>query len=51
MLAKELKITAKEVGQQNGARNLDKAKPEHWVEVKGQWVQRKTVKPTRQDGK
>lgn len=51
LLAKELKLTAKEVGQQNGARNLEKAKPDHWVEVKGAWVQRKTVTPTKQDGK
>ena len=51
LLAKELKLTAKEVAQQNGARNLDKAKPDQMVEVKGQWVQRKTVTPTKQEGK
>ena len=51
LLAKELKLTAKEVAQQNGARNLDKAKPDQMVEVKGQWVQRKTVAPTKQEGK
>lgn len=51
LLAKELKTTAKEVAQQNSARNLDNAKPDHWVEVKGEWVQRKTVKPTKQDAK
>jgi uncharacterized protein len=44
VLAKELKLTPAEVGKQNGLRNLDKAKPEHWIEVKGQWVQRKTVR-------
>ena len=44
VLAKELKITPAEVGKQNGARNLDKASPDHWVEVDGKWVQRKTVK-------
>lgn len=51
LLAKELKTTATEVAQQNGARNLDKAKPDQWVEVKGEWVQRKTVKATKQDAK
>lgn len=44
LLAKELKITPAEVGKQNGARNLDKASPDHWVEIDGKWVQRKTVK-------
>jgi hypothetical protein len=47
LLAKELKLTVAEVGQQNGLRNLEKAKPEHWVEVKGEWVQRKTVRPVQ----
>lgn len=45
VLGKELKLTAPEVGKQNGLRNLDKAKPEHWIEVNAQWVQRKTIKP------
>jgi hypothetical protein len=31
------------VAQQNGLRNLDKAKPDHWIEVKAQWVQRKSI--------
>lgn len=44
LLAKELKLTAAEVARQNGLRNLDKAKPEHWIEVKGEWVQRKSIK-------
>ena len=44
LLAKELKVTPAEVGKQNGARNLDKASPDHWIEVEGKWVQRKTVK-------
>lgn len=43
VLAKELKVTALEVAQQNGLRNLDKAKPDHWIEVKAQWVQRKAI--------
>jgi len=43
-LAKELKITAAEVAKQNGLRNLDKARPEHLVEIKGEWVQRKSVR-------
>jgi uncharacterized protein YdbL (DUF1318 family) len=46
LLARELKLTAVEVARQNGLRNIDKAKPDHWIEVKGQWVQRKSVKPT-----
>jgi uncharacterized protein YdbL (DUF1318 family) len=49
LLAKELKLTPAEVGQQNGLRNLEKAKPDHWIEVNGQWVQRKSVKTV--DGK
>ncbi|HLQ39156.1 MAG TPA: DUF1318 domain-containing protein [Planctomycetota bacterium] len=50
VLANELKLTAAEVAQQNGLRNLNKAKPEHWIEVKGQWVQRKSIKtPGEQD--
>ena len=44
LLAKELKISAAEVGKQNGLRYLEKAKPDHWIEVNGQWVQRKSVK-------
>ena len=51
VLGKELKLTAAEVAQQNGLRNLDKAKPDHWVELKGQWVQRKSIKPIGQDKK
>lgn len=51
LLAKDLKTTAKEVAQQNGVRNLDKAKPDHMVEVKGEWVQRKTIAPTKQEAK
>ncbi|MCU0862972.1 MAG: YdbL family protein [Planctomycetes bacterium] len=51
LLAKELKLTAKEVSLQNGARNLDKAKPDQMVEVKGEWVQRKAVTPQKQEGK
>jgi len=43
VLAKELKLTAAEVAQQNGLRNLDKAKPDHWIEVKAQWAQRKAI--------
>jgi uncharacterized protein YdbL (DUF1318 family) len=51
VLAKELKLTSAEVAQQNGLRNLDKAKPDHWIEVKGQWVQRKTIRPVGQEKK
>jgi len=51
VLAKELKLTAAEVAKQNGLRNLDKAKPEHWIEVNAQWVQRKTIKPVGQEKK
>jgi uncharacterized protein YdbL (DUF1318 family) len=44
IVAKQEKTTAAEVGKQNGSSNIKKAKPDHWVEVKGQWVQRKTVR-------
>jgi len=44
LFAKELKITAAEVGKQNGARNFENAKPDHWIEVDGKWAQRKDVK-------
>ena len=44
LIAKQEKTTAAEVGKQNGLRNLDKAKPDHWIEVKGQWVQRKSIR-------
>ncbi|MEO6594164.1 MAG: DUF1318 domain-containing protein [Planctomycetota bacterium] len=45
LLGKELKLTAAAVGKQNGLRNVDKAKPEHWIEVDGKLVQRKSVVP------
>lgn len=51
LLAKEMKLTAAEVARQNGLRNLDKAKPEHWIETKGQWVQRKSIRATEPPGK
>jgi uncharacterized protein len=51
LLSKELKLTANEVARQNGLRNLDKAKPDHWIEVKGQWVQRKSVRTIVDDKK
>lgn len=45
LLAKELKITADEVGKQNGIRNLKKADPDHWFQLKsGVWAQRKDIK-------
>ena len=43
-LAKTTKVSAAEVGRQNGLRNLKNAKPDHWIEVQGKWVQRKSVK-------
>lgn len=49
-LAKELKITAAEVARQNGLRNLDKARPEHLVEIKGEWVRRKSVRTVNGNG-
>jgi uncharacterized protein YdbL (DUF1318 family) len=51
LLAKELKVTAQEVAKQNGLRNLDKAKPDHWIQVKSEWVQRKTIKTIVEDDK
>ncbi len=44
LIARQEKTTATEVAKQNGLRNVDKAKPDHWIEVKGQWVQRKSVR-------
>src|SRR5262245_1140464 len=40
MIAKELaakgeKVTAGDVGRQKGAKNLEKASPDHWIEVDG----------------
>jgi uncharacterized protein YdbL (DUF1318 family) len=49
LLSKELKVSPAEVGKQNGLRTLEKAKPDHWIEVNAQWVQRKSVKTV--DGK
>lgn len=43
-LSKTTKVSATEVGRQNGLRNLKNAKPDQWIEVQGKWVQRKTVK-------
>jgi uncharacterized protein YdbL (DUF1318 family) len=51
LLAKELKLTPAEVAKQNGLRNLEKAKPDHWIEVKGEWVQRKTIRTVGDDKK
>lgn len=44
LIAKQEKTTPAEVAKQNAMRNLEKAKPDHWIEVKGQWVQRKSVR-------
>lgn len=49
LLAKELKVTPAEVARQNALRNVQKAEPDHWLLVKGQWVQKKNVEP-RRDG-
>jgi len=49
LLAKEMKLTPAEVGKQNGLRNLDKAKPDHWIEVNGKWVQRKSIRTIDQE--
>jgi uncharacterized protein YdbL (DUF1318 family) len=48
---KNLKATAAEIAKQNGLRNLKNAKPDHWIEVKGQWVQRKSVRTEQGDKK
>lgn len=43
-LAKELKVPADKIGKQNGIRNLNKAKPEHWFRLAGgKWAQRKSI--------
>ena len=44
IVAKEEKTSVAEVAKQNGLSNLKRAKPEHWIEVKGQWVQRKSIR-------
>jgi len=45
LLAAELKTTAEEIGKQNGIRNLKKAKPTHWFQLKSSlWAQRKDIK-------
>ena len=45
LLSKELKIGADEVGKQNGIRNLKKAEPNHWFQLKSSvWAQRKDIK-------
>lgn len=44
LATKGTKVTAAEVGKEKGARNFENAKPDHWIEVDGKWVQRKTVK-------
>ena len=43
-LAKQLKLTKSKVASQNGLRNLNKAKPNHWFRLKdGKWAQRKSI--------
>jgi uncharacterized protein YdbL (DUF1318 family) len=49
-LAKKEKLTAEEVGRQNFVRYFGNAKPDHWIEVQGKWVQRKTVKAVDDKG-
>lgn len=44
LVAKKHQITPAEAGKQNGVRNFENAKPDHFVEVDGKWVQRKDVK-------
>ena len=45
LLAKELKVTADEIGKQNGIRTLDKAADKHWVKLDdGRWVQKKAIR-------
>jgi uncharacterized protein YdbL (DUF1318 family) len=44
LLAKELKLSAEQVGRQNAIRLLEKARPDHWFKLQdGRWVQRKLV--------
>lgn len=48
LIAKETKVTAAEVGKQNGIRSLEKANDDHWLKLDdGRWVQKKSVKPAR----
>ena len=44
LLAKDLKLTAEEVGKQNGIRILQQADDDHWFKAAdGRWVQCKNV--------
>jgi uncharacterized protein YdbL (DUF1318 family) len=48
LLAADLKLTAGEIGKQNGVRRLEKAKDNHWFKLDdGRWVQKKAIRPEK----
>lgn len=48
----EKKITAADVGEQNGLRNFSKAKPQEYLKTKeGRWIQRREVDQLKREGK
>ena len=48
LIAREEKLSADEVGKQNGIRNLEKGTPDHWFQLQdGRWVQKKAIKAVK----
>ena len=48
LLAKQEKLTAAEIGKQNGIRHLERASDDHWLKLEdGRWVQKKTIRPVK----
>jgi len=48
----EKKITAADVGEQNGLRNFSKSKPQEYLKTKeGRWIQRREVDQLKHEGK
>lgn len=45
LLADELGETPAVVARQNALRNIRNARPAHWIQAKGRWVQKKDVEP------
>ena len=48
LIGREEKLSADEVGKQNGIRNLEKGLPDHWFQLEdGRWVQKKAIKAVK----
>ncbi len=48
LLSKDLKVSPEEVGKQNGIRNLERAKPDHYYKLAdGRVVQKKAIVPEK----